>query len=120
MKKIFALILALSLTLALVACGGGGGPAQQLKGTWTGELFGVELKMTFTGDEVTMDMTAFGENESETAKYTVDSSNKLTLSAEGTEDTVIEYGEKAKEGDENYWFIDGKTLYISGMELTKG
>ena len=90
MKKILALVLALVMVAAmlccvLASCG------STLKGTYSAEVLGTGVEMTFEGKNVTITLKALGmEVGSSTGTYKI-ADDKITLTFEGDNDKVNAY-----------------------------
>ena len=122
--RIVSLVMAAVLCLSLLtACGS---KASKLKGTWsvkeTEEGMTGEVKLTFkSGGKGEMKMTLNGkEIESKSFKWEVDDDELTIKHADGGGESTYKWSKDAKDGENDCWYIDGKTLYLDGMEFKKG
>ena len=106
-KSIRVLAVAMALlmvTLVFASCG------KTLKGTYSAEIVGTGVEMTFEGKNVTITLKALGmEVGSSTGTYKIDD-NKITLTFGN--DTL-------KLGGEHAFEKDGDTIKIGGIKYTK-
>lgn len=98
----------------------------KLVGTWKADLgsgydysISFEIKFKRNG-EFELRRSYGGSTDSEHGTYTVDSHKNLTLNFDGSPE-VFEYNkEEAMDGDDDCWYLDGRTLYLGGLKFKKG
>ena len=100
-------------------------PADKLKGTWMYSDDDVTLSFVFrSGGKGEMkisyvDYDGEKHNDSVDYQWSVDGENNLTLINQDGDEQTFAYDKEAKDGDEEYWYIEGETLYFSRQEFTK-
>ena len=110
MKKVIALVLALSLVFVLVSCG------KTLSGTYaTGELLGTGATYTFKGSKVTVTAKVLGFEKSFEGKYEIFEDEK------GAEKIKFTFeSNDAKEYAGTFSFSEGdKSITIGGITYKK-
>lgn len=125
------MILAVILILVL------GSTKNRLTGKWSdtyGEKYKTTVKVNFKADG-TGEYRKIEDERSLTIEFdwSLSRTNKLTIKITGVDDKdyhgnyqemvgredILRYREEqAKESDEGYWYIDGRTLYLNSYDLS--
>ena len=102
-----------------------GGSKNKLVGTWKANMGmednGIEFRITFKKNgEFELVRSYSGSTDTMKGKYTVDKDKTLTLDFDGSKETFEYNKEEAMDMDDDSWYLDGNTLYLSGLKFHKG
>jgi len=123
MKKLIALLLALTAALTLAACGGNSPLAPKLVGTWKtepGAIDGYDIEITFDADgSLTYRRSLGEEGETLDGTYRLDGDNTLTMVINGDE-MVLAFDEGVASSGGFFWYLEDDLLIIDEAKMHRG